>query len=411
MKFAVLGFGNRGRGAYTPHAVKMEGVTLSAVCEKRPCRLERARKEYSLSDEQLFLSDEEFFAAGKLADLLIIATQDGDHYGHAMRALDVGYDILLEKPMAQSYEQCKAIADKAEKLGRRVYICHVLRYAPFFVYIKNQVEKGVIGKVETIAHTENVAYWHQSHSFVRGNWSVTEETTPMILAKCCHDLDMIYWLIDRPCTAVSSFGSLDFFTRDNAPEGSGDYCCECPLQEKCAFDCVKFYEKNAGWLAGAIDLPFDRNDPASIRAVLSRHENPYSRCVFKCDNTAVDHQVVNMLFEGGVTAQLTMTAFAADCYRELHIHGTRGEIIGDMLSNKVKINIYGGESTEVDIGALTDGIYGHGGGDQRLITDVINTFRGVEAKGVTSIQNSLMSHKIGYAAEASRLAGGELVKL
>lgn len=413
MKLAIIGFGSRGRFAYLPTAIKQDGVELVAVCDIKQVRLDEAREKYGLTDDQLFLSDEEFFAKGKLADLLFVTTQDKDHYQHAMKALDVGYDLLLEKPIAQSYEQCKEISDKAEKLGRKICICHVLRYAPFFTYIKDVIDSGKIGSVRTISQTENVAYWHYAHSYARGNWKNTKESTPMLLAKCCHDLDIIYWLVGSPCKAVSSFGSLEYFTPENAPEGSSDRCIGCKYEDTCVYSAKKFYTGNVGWLANNFDEKFDSNNPDEVRKMLAKKEVPYGDCVYKCGNDTVDHQVVNMLFENNATAQLTMTAFSKDCYRELHVHGNKGEIIGNMETNLVTINVYGGESETIDIGQFSDGLYGHGGGDARLTLDILNymEFGDTNAKGLTTIQNSLMSHKMGYCAEESRLAGGKLVEL
>lgn len=407
MKYAVIGFGGRGT-VYTKNLMEDPRTELVAVCDINPKKKDVACKQYGLKEENFYLSDEEFFAQGKLADLLVIATMDQDHYGHAISALKVGYDLLLEKPMCENYERCEEIYELAKKLNRKVFICHVLRYAPFFVFIKEQLDSGKFGDIVTINHTENVATWHQAHSFVRGNWRNKELATPMIVQKCCHDFDIISWFMGKKCESVSSYGSLTHFKRENAPEGSADYCFECPLQDKCIYNCMPFYYGCGSWLQ---DAYFDTNDKKLVREFLSDKNNPYGRCVYKCDNNVVDHQVVNMLFENGATAHLTMTAFSKECYRELHIHCTKGEIYGSMLDNKLTLNIYGGECKTVDVGAFSDGKYGHGGGDARLVHDLVEIFEGGESKGLTTIENSLQSHKIGYAAEQSRMEGGKAQKI
>ncbi|MDE5896673.1 MAG: Gfo/Idh/MocA family oxidoreductase [Clostridia bacterium] len=407
MKYAIIGYGNRG-SLYSELFSVDKRAELTAVCDLKPVRLEHVQKNYSLPAERCWLSDDEFFKQGKLADLLVISTPDAAHYRHAIAALNLGYDLLLEKPIADSLARCNEIYELAKKLGRKVFICHVLRYAPFYTLIKKELESGKYGELITANVTENVAYWHYAHSYVRGNWADTTKSTPMILAKCCHDLDIISWLFGgKQCESVSSYGSLSFFNRAHAPANSADYCFECPLKETCAYSCLRFYPKkdNHWWLAG-LDWCDPNGTDDDFRKALENKDCPYTRCVFKCDNNAVDHQVVNLLFENGATAHLTMTAFSDKCYRELHLHCTNGDIYGDMLKNLVTLNVFGGESRTVDVTQLTDTAYGHGGGDGRLVLDVISVYEGGECKGLTSIEESFASHCIGYAAEESRLQNG-----
>ena len=407
MKYAVLGYGGRGN-VYTQCLLNDKRAKLVAVCDKKQIRLDFAQKVTGINKEDCYLSDYEFFSKGKLADLLIVSTQDADHYRHALTALEIGYDLLLEKPIADSYERCVDIYKLAKKLSRKVFVCHVLRYAPFFQFIKEQLSSGKYGKVSTINLTENVAYWHQSHSYVRGNWAKTESSTPMILAKCCHDLDIISWYMDGDkCKSVSSFGSLDYFTPQNAPKGSAEYCFECAARNDCPYDSYTVYKQRAGWLSN-VDWIEEGGGSEALKAAVKNKACPYNRCVFKCDSTAVDHQVVNMLFDSGATAHLTMTAFSGECYREIHVHCTKGDMYGSMHDNQITCHIYGKDKEIVDIQKLSDGNYGHGGGDARLINDIIETYEGGVAKGLTTIENSLSSHNIGYAAERSRLSGGML---
>lgn len=409
MKYAVIGFGCRGT-TYTGYLKEDKRALLTAVCDKKQIRLDLAQREYGVAPENCYLSDKEFFSKGKLADLLIVSTQDKDHYGHAIEGLKLGYDLLLEKPISDTLERCFEIYSLAKKLNRRVYVCHVLRYAPFFQYIKEQLDTGKYGKLSTINLTENVAFWHQAHSYVRGNWGVVEESTPMLLAKCCHDLDIISWFFgNQKVNGVTSFGSLNYFKRENAPENSADYCFECAARDDCPYDCVKFYSNNSWWLYGNNWCKKDATKEEVSKA-LENKNCPYARCVYKCNNTAVDHQVVNINYENGATAHLTMTAFAQDCYREIHVHCEKGEIFGNMRDNKLTCNIFGKSSEVVDVDKLGDKNYGHGGGDARLARDILDVYDGKEGKELTQIKNSLISHSIGYAAEKSRLNGGKVQK-
>ncbi|MDR2201850.1 MAG: Gfo/Idh/MocA family oxidoreductase [Clostridiales bacterium] len=411
MKIAVIGFGSRG-SLYTRLYADLGVTEIAAVCDIRRERLDVAKQRYGLSDDRLFLSDAEFFAKGKLADLYIVATPDACHKAHALAALKLGADLQLEKPIARSPGDCNQIYRAAKKLGRKIFVCHVLRYAPFFSQIKRELNGGRYGRVSTVDMTENVAYWHQAHSYVRGNWRDTDKSSPMIVAKCCHDLDILAWLINERCKAVSSMGSLDYFKAENAPEGSAQRCLECTVKD-CPYNAERYYigecvDKNY------FDWPVDvlAVNPTRESVYEALKTGPYGRCVFKCDNNAVDHQVADMLFESGATAHLTMTAFSKDCYRKIHVHCQKGEIYGDMRDNKLVCNIFGGESKIIDTAKSGgDGGFGHGGGDYLLVKDIAGLYAGQEATALTDIENSMQSHIIGFAAEKSRLNGGKLIKI
>ena len=304
--YAVIGFGARGR-RYSS-LLKERGAKLVAVCDCDPAVFAVAKRDYGLDEGALFTDYNSFFAGGKRADLLIVATTDREHTYPAVEGMKLGYDILLEKPIATSREECDLIERTSEETGRKVVVCHVLRYSPFFRKIKELIESGKYGKVVTINHTENVGYWHFAHSFVRGNWRNEEESTFMLLAKCCHDLDLLVWLTGSSCEAVSSMGSLSWFTHDN-PEKGADFCFECKRTD-CAYRAEDFYLKRPLWVKVPV-LP-EENREEFIRNWLRDKSNPYARCVYACDNDVVDHQIVNMRFAGGVTAHLTLSAFTGD---------------------------------------------------------------------------------------------------
>lgn len=414
MKYAVIGFGSRG-ATYTDIFHKLGHDSLAAVCDNNPLRRELA--ENSAEAPLLFADADEFFAAGKLADLCIIATPDNLHAEHALKAMRCGYDLLLEKPIACNIEDCKQIAATAASLNRKVFVCHVLRYSRFFRTIKEELSSGKYGKTVTSSIIENVAWWHQAHSYVRGNWRDTNKTSPMIIAKSCHDLDILNWLTDSDCESVSSVGSLGYFTAANAPENSGPDCYHCNAAKDCIYDCEKIYferfflHKGNRW---PVDVILQEREPTHEMLTAALKSSPYSRCVFRCDNNAVDHQIVNILYTNGATAQLTMTAFSEDNYREIHVHCEKGEICGNMKDNLLTCRIFGNETFTIDLKRQPDNEdrgFGHGGGDYLMIKDISEAYRGKQAACLTGIEQSLSSHFLGFAAEQSRLKKGKPIQV
>lgn len=404
LTFAVVGMGARGR-KYTDLLLK-KGVQLTAVCDKDPMILKYSEKTYGLPENRLFLTYEQFFKNGKLADWLIISTSDAEHIKSALPALEIGYDLLLEKPIATTLQDCEMIDKKAKEYQRRVVICHVLRYSPFYQTIKQAIDSKEYGKIVHINQIENVGYWHQAHSFVRGNWRNEKESTFMILAKCCHDLDMIAYLTNKRCEYVSSMGELSYFTSKNAPEGSTMYCVDCPLKD-CPYHALNWYSKHPLWVK-LPELPSE-NQEEFIRAWASLKDNPYARCVFMCDNDVVDHQIVNMQFEDHSTANLTMVAFSNQFYRQTHVYLTKGEIYGNMLEKKIYCTRFGQMTKTID---LTEQFQdAHGGGDTGLIDDLYDIMCGKQRNSRTNIEASMISHKIAFAAEKSRLNLGKLQKI
>lgn len=375
-----------------PHKVR-----FAAVAEPDAARRELFGKLHGIGENMQFNTWEDLLARPKFCDAVLVGTQDRMHFAPVMAALDSGYDILLEKPMSPSPAECAEMARKAEKCGRLLMICHVLRYTPFFSTIKEIIDDGRIGEIVSVQHNENVAYWHQAHSFVRGNWNNSGTSSAMILAKCCHDMDILAWLIGRRCLRVSSFGSLKLFTRGNAPENSADRCTDgCPAESGCPFSALKLYIGKDGWPANVVSQDIS---PESMMEAL--RNGPYGRCVYKCDNNVVDHQVVNMEFEGGATVAFTMCAFTADCTRTIKIMGTRGEIRGLMEKGEIEVTLFNTGVREI---IRTPDGDGHSGGDEGLMNafaDQLNDIAGIDA--VTSAQVSLQSHLMAFAAEKSRL--------
>ena len=403
--FAMLGMGNRGT-AYAANILKYpETAQIVAMADTRRIRLDAANKYVHLPEDRLFDGADAILSQPKMADIMVIATQDAQHRAHALKAMELGYDLLLEKPISNKLEDIVAIAATAKRLGRTVFVCHVLRYTVFYQQIKKLLDQGVVGKVETVEAAEHVGYYHIAHSYVRGNWHKEADSSPMILAKCSHHMDILLWLIGRKCQKVNSFGSLDYFTKENAPEGSQERCKECQLD--CPFHAQKFYlSRMPGWPANILNP-----EPTEENILQALDETNYGKCVFRMDNDVVDHQTCNFLFDEGITATFQMTGFNNKQTRTIRIMGTEGEIWGRMSDKKVFWQRYGGQIQEIDLTTLTSNFSGHGGGDQGLIHDVIRYMRGEEfdTSSVTLIDRSVESHYLAFAAEFSRVQGGQLV--
>lgn len=394
----VLGAGSRG-STYAGYAKEHpEELKIVAIAEPRKDRLDALAEEVGVPQEYRFRHWEELLAQPKLADCAFICTLDDDHTAPALKAMELGYHLLLEKPMSNQEEECRLIAETAKKAGRRLTVCHVLRYTPFYMTLKALIDRGEVGQVTTINQIENVGYWHQAHSFVRGNWRNTKETSPMLLQKSCHDMDIILWLMGSNCTRVQSFGSLGYFTPKNAPEGAAKRCLDgCPHVETCPYSAPKLYldMERTGW---PVDVITTNMSEEGRRKALE--EGPYGRCVYYCDNDVVDRQVVNMEFENGSVATFTMTGLSADFFRELKIFGTKGQIRANMGTKEIVLHRFGeGPKTiPVDMGLEASG---HGGGDYGIMADFLRILReGGESR--SSAEASLQSHLICFAAERSR---------
>ena len=405
--FAILGMGNRGT-AYASKLLKYPNeMRITAMADTRWVRLDAANKYLHLLEEMLFDGADSILAQPKLADVMIIATQDAQHREHALRAMELGYDLMLEKPISNKLEDIVEIADAAKRLNRQVIVCHVLRYTVFYRQIRELILKGVVGDVRSIEAAEHVGFYHYAHSYVRGNWHKEADSSPMILAKCSHDMDILVWLTGKHCKKISSFGSLDYFTAENAPEGAAERCASCVLD--CPFHANRFYlSRIPGWPSNILH---PEPTPENITEILKTAD--YGRCVFKMDNDVVDHQFVNMLMEDGVTVGFHMTGFTNNQTRTIRIMGTEGEIWGDFHTKTLYWQRFGKEVHTIDLNALCTDFTAHGGGDEGLACDAIRFFRGddFDSSSVTVIDSSVESHYMAFAAEESRVKGGQLISM
>ncbi len=403
INIAVIGAGARGMYAYAPYLLDNPGEgKIVGVAEPDRERREAFCKKYDVPSDKTFNSWDELLAVPKFCDAVIIATLDDMHFEPAMRAMELGYDILLEKPISVSPHECMKLAEKANETGAKVVVCHVLRYTSFYRELKKQLKSGIIGDIVSVVHNENVAFFHQAHSFVRGNWKNSDETCPMILAKCCHDMDLLNWLIDSECMRLSSFGSLMHFKPENAPAGATEYCLDgCAAAETCPYYVMR-YRENRSCHKGFMFYVCEP-EPVSEEVFLRNVKNGrYGRCVYKCDNNVVDHQVVNMEYEHGTTVAFTMSAFTDKGSRTTKIMGTKGEIAANDLKKEIIIYDFLSGNTTTIVTADTTG--GHGGGDSGIMKDFLAYVRGDRVSdSMTTIQVSVASHNMAFAAEKSRL--------
>ena len=401
MKYVLVGAGSRGTiyGSWA-HG---HGMEIAAIAERRSDRLTEAAKQWNVPKERCFTDASDLFALGKIADAAIIATMDRDHFGHVMAALDCGYDILLEKPISPDPRECIQIEARANELGRKITVCHVLRYTNLWGTLKDIIDSGELGKIVAIKHSENIGNFHMAHSFVRGNWRNDTLSSPIIMQKSCHDLDILLWLTGAHCTRVAAFGSLSYFKESNAPAGSTDRCATCPVAENCRFEAKKCYLPTLGtWPTDVVCL--EQTEDALIEALKT---SPYGRCVYRCDNNVCDHMSIIMEFDNQVTATFSLTAQTSPCHRNIHIMCEDGEILADDGKRQILIRKHvssPNDSFEERIVNIRTNASGHGGGDAGIMEDFTASLSAGETTR-SAISASVESHLMACAIEKSRLTG------
>jgi len=448
-KTAVLiGAGERGALSYAPYALHHpDQLQFTAVAEPIPERRERFARLHHILPEHVFETWEPLLERPKMADAALVCTQDQQHTSPTLAALRRGYDVLLEKPMATREEECIQLVETAEETGRQLHICHVMRYTSHCQKLKQIMRSGILCVVRNIDHRENISYWHMAHSYVRGNWANEAQSCPMILAKCCHDFDLLLWLLERRCERLSSVGSLRHYRPENAPPGAPQRCLDgCPTAETCPYyapflyiDLVPMWRSFAATASGfprrAMQLNLSQpglfrvlsrvvptlrqvNDyrgwPRSVVAVDPTPENvlealrtgPYGRCVYHCDNDVVDHQSVLLQFEGSISVTLTMHGHSHVEYRTTRIEGTRGRLLAEFGIGGAWIEVSqhrSGQCTRYDTSAPAG--ENHGGGDEALMEAFVRSLESDGAQALTLGRESLQAHRLAFAAERARLSG------
>jgi len=416
--FAILACGSRGEGFARWIEEHPGQATVVAVADPVRERRDRVGDRHGVPAELRFNDWESLLSRPRLADAAINTTMDRLHAASALRALELGYDMLLEKPMAVTLADCVAIDAARRRHGRIVNVCHSLRYHPCYARVKELIDGGAVGRVISIDQLEGVDPRHQSHSFVRGNWGNEARSTFMLLAKSCHDVDMLCYLAGSDCQRVSSFGSLGHFTRDNKPAGAPERCLDgCPVSDQCPYNAVALYAAGKGY---ARFLGLQHQSPGQ-RMEFLRTSN-YGRCVYDLDNDVVDHQVAAFEFAGGATATFTMTAFAP-AGRKLRVHGTHGFIRADIEPNAIELHRFWGTGCSQEPASDAENPYesvesvynkpqcievpqvegGHGGGDANVMRSLVQAIRTRDPRLVlTGTAESLRTHAVAFAAELAR---------
>lgn len=397
IKIAVIGAGNRGNIYANLAQLHRDDFEVVAVAEPNDERRKAFVEKHQLTT--VFSTWEDMLNAPLDCDVIFITTQDQQHFHPVMAALEHGFHVVVEKPLSPTYQECVEMIAKAKEKNRLLMLCYVLRYTPFFQKVKELLEQKAIGDVKHIAIDMDVAYWHQAHSFVRGNWRNTGESSPMVLAKSCHDLDLFSFLLQKEPRQISSLGNLSYFTKENTPEGSTFRCTDgCKVEENCPYSAKKIYlGDNIEWPVNTIseDLSYEGREKAV-------QNGPYGRCVFQCDNDVVDHQIVNINYDGGTTATLTMNGFTSELTRRIRIHGTLGEINGNVNKDELCLTRFGGTTTEIPLDVSAHGM--HAGGDEGLMKSLISLLNNFSTLDQESYYHDLLtSHYLAFQAEKSRL--------
>ena len=443
----LIGAGQRGALDYAPYALQHpDELRFVAVAEPIPERRQRFTRQHSLPTENVYESWEPLLARPKMADAALICTQDQQHTAPALAALQTGYEVLLEKPMATRQEECIQLVETAERTGRQLHICHVMRYTRHARTIRQIIQSGALGEIINIDHRENVSYWHMAHSYVRGNWANTAQSSPMILAKCCHDFDILLWWLGQRCVRLSSAGGLRHFRPENAPPGAPPRCLDgCPAEKTCPYyapfiyiDLVPLWRSFAAtasgfprWvmqanlrapgliktLGGVIPLLRQVSEyrawPRSVVALDPTPENvlealrhgPYGRCVYHCNNDVVDHQSVLMQFEGGISVNLTMHGHSHIEYRTTRIEGTRGTLLAELGLGGAWVEVRQHRSGKIERLDTSPPLgEGHGGGDRELMAAFVRSLRSGGEQALTLGRQALQSHLLAFAAERARLS-------
>jgi predicted dehydrogenase len=391
VRLLVVGAGQRG-STYARRAAASGAGVVVGVAEADPVRRERFASAYGIEPAGVFADWASIDA--RTADAAVIATQDRDHEGPAVKLAGLGYHLLLEKPMAPSFPSAARIARAATEAGVLLAVCHVMRYTGYTRAVRAVLDSGRLGKIVSIQHLEPVGWWHHAHSFVRGNWRSSAESSPMLLAKSCHDIDWLLYLAGQPVRRVSSFGGLAHFRPSSKPAGAGDRCVSCAVEATCPYSAVRLYNSaGPGW-------PRDVLGDDLAEALAS---GPYGECVYNGQNDVVDHQVVGMELADGATISFTMTAFTPFEQRKTRIFGTHGYLSGNGARLRL-VDFRTGSSETVDVGDSV--VAGHDDGDDGLV----DAFLAAVASGDHTLirsdaATSLAGHRVVWAAEEARRLG------
>ncbi len=414
---SLLGAGNRGLDTYAALAQReFDDVRFVCCIDEDPERLSQFKKRFGASREALYTSAEEFFAKPKQSELLIIATHDTSHYALAKKALETGYDLILEKPAALKVEELLELEELSDRLGRIVIVSHVLRYHKMWQMIKKIIEEGTLGKIVTISHHENIGHYHYAHSYARGNWRRKETSGPLVLTKSSHDIDILYYLVGSKVKRVASFGGLSYFHRENAPQGHGERCEDCPVSKDCRYEGERMYTSFGGFFP-----LFTKNRYTSKAVKEGLKATDYGKCIYTMDNDVVDHQSSILEFENGVSATFNLNAFTRRMHRFIKVMCEYGEITADERTIEVSTfelqplvrgfieHFFHFDRKVVKKTRLykpwdLSRYFGHGGADLRFVKAVFDSYRS-EKESISPISQAVHSHIVALALEEARVTG------
>ncbi|MBM7785373.1 Gfo/Idh/MocA family protein [Tenggerimyces flavus] len=400
---AVVGAGNRGSVYASWAKAHPDRAKVVAVAEPREYQRTRLAEAHGIPPERTFSHWKDLVAGPKVADAVIVATQDKEHVAPALALADLGYHLMIEKPLAPSEQDCRTIIEAVERAGVMLAVCHVLRSTPYTQLLKRVLDEGRIGEIVNVQHLEPVGYWHQAHSYVRGNWRREDQSSPALLAKSCHDIDWLRYVVGAPIEEVSSFGSLKHFKAENAPANSADRCLDCAVEPDCPYSAKRLYLRavQSGYTGWPLHVVTDDLTEAGVTKAL--REGPYGRCVYRCDNDVVDHQVVALRFGGDVAATFTMTAFTQAGHRQTQIFGTHGRV--DCDGETVTVHDFRTEELDtltVESSGM-DAASGHGGGDAGLMDAFTRALATGDRRHILSgPAESLETHLAVFASERAR---------
>lgn len=406
----LIGAGDRGNG-YTLYMNNYpEKFRIVGVAEPIEIRRTIIKDRHCIPDEACFSDWKDILGKPRMADFAIIATMDDMHYAPAMKAIELGYNLLLEKPVAPTAKECVDIAKAANAKGVSVLVCHVLRYSPFYKTVKSLVKSGIIGEIQSMLQVEAIGNMHFSNSYIRGNWHSEEESSSMLLAKSCHDIDILQWILEKTCKRVQSFGSLSYFLEKNAPIGAPSRCIDgCPAGNTCPYNSKKYYYDDPEniWRKAVTKTTAESETPTNEEVMEALRTTDYGLCVFRANNDVVDRQTVNMEFENGVTVCFMVNPFNRGG-RFIRIFGSKGELVAYMADEKISVYTFEDKLYHEYLVKRTDESIrgGHGGGDRGIVVDLYDYLNGTyTGDSVADINVSVSNHMIVFAAEESRKNG------
>jgi predicted dehydrogenase len=402
----VIGAGLRGRFTYGGWAcAHPDQLRVVAIAEPDETRRAGMAEEQELPPERVFSDWRELLEQPRMADAAIVATGDTLHVEPALAALERGYHLLLEKPMAPDPADCLRVVRAAERAGRILQVGHVLRHSAFYARVHEIVVSGQLGDIATLDLKEHVAHWHMTHSYVRGKFRNRRIAAPILLAKSCHDLDLLVWLAGARPRRVASFGSLTHFRSESAPQGAPERCTQgCPVQPDCIHDAVRFYLDPHDGIAQIWPWSDVSPNPAREARREALETGPYGRCVYRTDNDALDHQVLAVELDGGIIASFTLQGLATHERRTLRISGSAGELRGVLQTGEIEITRHG--TLDAERIQIEGSEIGHFGGDEGLVAHFVDCVsREALDDALTSGRIALESHLLGFAAEQARETG------